>query len=126
MHAVIWILGAIIILEGVVFLIRPDFFAKVISFFARSKMIYLAAVIRAVLGPIFLVYATRCKIPSVIITFGVLMLIGAVILFLVKPEKIKPMLIWWTQRPPWALRTVAVVALIIGTLIAISGMPQKL
>ena len=77
MHAVIWILGAVIILEGVVFLIRPDFFAKVISFFARSKMIYLAAVIRVVLGPIFLVYATRCKIPSVIITFGVLMLIGA-------------------------------------------------
>jgi hypothetical protein len=126
MHAVIWILGAIIILEGVVFLIRPAFFAKVISFFARGKMIYLAAVIRAVLGPIFLVYAARCKTPSVIITFGVLMLIGAVILLLVKPEKIKPILIWWTQRPRWALRTVAVVTLIIGILIAISGMPQKL
>lgn len=124
MQAVIWILGAVIILEGIIFLIKPGFLVKLISFFMRGKMIYTAAVARAILGPIFLIYATQCKIPSVIIIFGILLLIGAAVLLLVKLEKIKTMLNWWTKRPVWALRTLAVAAVMIGTLIVIAGMPQ--
>jgi uncharacterized protein YjeT (DUF2065 family) len=124
MQMVIWIVGALVILEGVVFLIQPDLFKKLVSLFARGRMIYFPAVLRLILGPIFLIFARECKIPWIIITFGILMLIGSAILFLVNIDKIKAILLWWTARSAWAIRSIAVISLILGVTIVISGLPQ--
>ena len=124
MQMVIWIAGALVILEGVVFLIQPDLFKKLVSLFARGRIIYIPAILRLILGPIFLIFARECKIPWIIITFGILMLIGSAILFLVNIEKIKSILLWWTARSAWAIRSIAVIALILGVIIVVSGMPQ--
>ena len=124
MQMVIWILGAIIILEGVVFLIRPNIFKKMVAFFAKGRMIYIQALLRLILGPIFLIFSRECKIPWIIITFGIFMLVGSVILFLVNIDKLKSMLLWWTDRSAWAIRSIAVIVLILGVTMVVSGMPR--
>ena len=124
MQAIIWILGAVIILEGVVFLIQPGLLKKLVSLFARGRMIYIPATFRLILGPIFLIYAHNCNVPWIIITFGIMMLVGSAILFLVNIKKIKGILQWWTGRPGWAIRSVAVIALILGVIMVVSGLPQ--
>jgi uncharacterized protein YjeT (DUF2065 family) len=124
MQATIWIVGALAIMEGVVFLIQPTLFKKLVSLFARGRMIYISALLRLILGPIFLIYARECKVPWIVIAFGILMLIGSAILFLVNIKKIKAMLLWWTARSVWAIRSIAVIALLLGTIIVVAGLPQ--
>jgi uncharacterized protein YjeT (DUF2065 family) len=124
MQMAIWIVGALVILEGVVFLIQPNLFKKLVSLFARGRMIYISALFRLILGPIFLIFARECKIPWIIIIFGILMLIGSAILFLVNIDKIKAILLWWTARSVWAIRSIAVIALLLGTIIVVAGLPQ--
>ena len=124
MQAIIWILGAVIISEGVAFLIKPDLLKKLLALFAHGHMIYIPAVFRLILGPIFLIYAMSCKIPWIIITFGIFMLIGSAILFLMNTKKIKSILQWWIQQPAWAIRSIAVITLILGAIMVVSGLPQ--
>ena len=114
---VIKIIGASFILISIGYVIRPEIMRTLIEFFKKENRLYLSASIRIVLAVVFFIAANQCHIPAVIITFGILFLIGALLILVLGPTRLRPMLEWWQSQSTWALRFLALVSLIVGALV---------
>lgn len=117
MHAIITAIGALIVVEGILFIINPLLMRKLIEFFIKGKLIYIAGVIRVILAILFLTLASQCAHPWLIILFGIAFLIGAIVIFALELEKIKNMLRWWLTQKDYMIRIVGSIAAILGLLI---------
>ncbi|MGA2914993.1 MAG: hypothetical protein ABSE89_03110 [Sedimentisphaerales bacterium] len=110
------IIAILIILDGIVLLFRPDFLKKYIEIFTGGKRIYLAAVLKAAIGAIFLIGASGCKMPAVIILFGILALGGAVFI-VISPQKARAMAEWFAAKNNTTLRVLSIIYMLIGALL---------
>jgi hypothetical protein len=98
MNWLLKIVAILIILDGIVLLFRPDFLKKYIEIFTKGKGIYIAAIIKAALGAIFLFGASdKCSHQWVIIAFGILALAGTVFIIII-PQKARAMAEWFAAR----------------------------
>ena len=98
MKAVVWIIGALIVLEAAVLVVRPDIYKKFIKFFTRGRMLYIPAAVAIVVGIVFLIFARECSIPWLIIVFGLIAAIKGVSIFVVKLDTLKETLNWLSER----------------------------
>jgi len=121
MKIVIQSLGVVIVAVGVVYLLRPDIMKWLMGFFKQGKRIYLAGVIRLALAVIFFLGARECDITWVIVVFGILFLIGGVLIFILGHEKLRRILDWYQKQSALLLRVLAVIALAIGAVIIYSA-----
>lgn len=121
---IVWIVGTLIAVLGVVVLIVPKVLRKWLSFFSKGRLVYIPVVLRIVLGVLFLIYARETHVPWVIILFGILMT-GAGIIFLVMPyQNTDKLLKWWIDQPIWVYRVWAIVAAVLGGIIMYAGVPE--
>ena len=92
----------------------------VMAFIAKNRFgfwinrIYLAGILRFALAVVFLVGASRCRYPKVIIAFGIAFIISGVVVFAVRLEKLKSILRWWGKQPAIILRILGLLTIIIG------------
>ena len=123
MDIIIRSLGIVIVVVGIVYLLRPDVMKWLMGFFKQGKRIYFAGLIRLVLAVIFLLRAgsPECEIRWVIAVFGILFLIGGVLIFILGPEKLRRILDWYQKQSALLLRVIAVIALAIGAVIIYSA-----
>ncbi len=121
MDIIIRSLGIVIVVVGIVYLLRPDVMKWLMEFFKHGKRIYLAGLLRLALAVIFLLGARECKHFWVIFAFGILFLIGGVLIFILGPQKIKRILDWYQKQSALLLRVIAVIALAIGAIIIYSA-----
>jgi len=117
MPVVIKIIGSVLVLLAVLYLIKPDVTKGLIGFFKEGKRLYLAGLLRLVLAVIFLLAASQCYVPAVIIVLGILFLLGGLLIFVLGPGKLRPMLEWWQRQSPLLLRIIGLITLAIGALI---------
>ena len=121
MDIVIRSLVIVIVVVGIVYLLRPDVMKWLIEFLKQGKRIYFAGLIRLALAVIFLLGARECKHFWVIFAFGILFLIGGVLIFILGPEKLRRILDWYQKQSVLLLRVLAVLALAIGAVIIYSA-----
>ncbi len=121
MKITVWIIGALIVFEAVVLLIKPEFYRKVIKLLARGRLMYIPAALAIVFGVIFLVYAMDCNIPWLIIVFGLIMLAKGIWLFAVKIDNVRATMQWLQERGDTTLRILGILALAIGAVILYAG-----
>ena len=119
MKIVLQIIGILIIFDGIVILIKPDLVKTALNFFVQNKRIYLAAVIKAVFGLLFLFGASACKLPVVVIIIGILGLFSSA-LIVVLHEKMKALINFFADRGQFFLRLMSIVYLAFGALIIYS------
>jgi len=117
MPVVIKIIGALFILIAIGYLVKPEVIKTLIEFFKKGNRLYISAAVRLVLAVVFLLAASQCHIPALIIVFGILFLLGALLILILGPAKLRPMLTWWQSRPLWTIRLLAAVTLIVGALV---------
>lgn len=117
MQGIIAAIGLLIVLEGILFLINPELLKKMINFFIKGKLIYIGGVIRVILAILFLTIASKTSHPWITVIFGIVFIIGAIVIFAVDLEKLKTMLRWWLKQPDSMIRIVGTMALIIGLII---------
>jgi len=117
MPVVIKIIGVVLVLLAVLYLIKPDVTKGIIGFFKKGKRLYLAGLLRLAFAVIFLLAASQCYIPAVIIVLGILFLLGGLLIFVLGPEKLRPMLEWWQRQSPILLRILGLITLAVGALI---------
>jgi hypothetical protein len=118
MRILIFIVGLIIFFVGGAILTKPDLHKNLLNFFTKGKRIYLAAVLRLILGVLFLISALECRYPIVIIIFGILFCIGGILIFVMKSEKIRAIVNWFERKPSSFSRALAILVLLIGAIIA--------
>jgi hypothetical protein len=113
MNVVIKIIGMVFVLIGIVYLIKPRVMRHLMEFFAQGNRLYFAGVIRFVLAVIFLVAARECRKPWVIFAFGILFLLGGLLIFLAGPLE------WWQKQSDLLFRVLALAALAVGVVVII-------
>jgi len=121
MHMVIKSLGMVFALVGVVYLLRPDVLKWLMEFFKKGKRIYFAGLLRFALAVVFLVGARECKYSWVILVFGILFLIGGLLIFLLGPEKVRRILDWYQGQSTLVFRVIALIVLAVGVVVIFSA-----
>ena len=117
MDVVVKVIGIVFIFLAILYLLKPDVMKRLMEFFKKGKRIYFAGLIRFALAVVFLLAASDCKMPWVIIAFGILFIIGGLLIFLLGPEKVRSMIAWWQKQSLLLLRVLAIVTLAVGAII---------
>ena len=117
MDLVIKIIGIVIVFFAIIYLLKPDILKRLLEFFKKGKRIYLAALIRLTFAVLFLLDANECKMPWVIIAFGILFLLSGLLIFILGVEKTRTMIEWWQKQSTLLVRIIGLIALAIGALI---------
>ena len=118
LRTIVFIVGLVCVLEGIVIVIKPGFYRKAIGVFVTGKLVYASAPLKTAFGALFLVAGTSCAKPDVIITLGVITCVAGIAMFTIGVSKLKGFLNWWGARPDWLFRLLGVVAILLGLLIA--------
>ena len=121
---IVWAAGAITAIMGIAILFRPLWMRQLITFISKSRTAYAAAGLKTLVGIVFLVLATGCRRPKVIIALGVLMTVGPILFCMLPFAKIQAYMNWWVARPVWMYRVWGVVAALLGGFIICAGMPK--
>ena len=121
MDIVVQCLGVAILLLGIVYLLKPDVMKWLMRFFKQGRRMYFAAVLRLVLAVIFLLAARECDISWVIVTFGIIFMISALLIFVMGLEKLRLVLDWYLKQPALIFRVIALIVLAIGAIIIYSA-----
>ena len=117
MVGLVRLLGIIMMLIGIAVLVRPALMKKMIAFVKVDKRVYWSGGIKTLVGIIFLLAATECKIPFVIAVMGILFVMSLVICLAMGDKKIKSWIEVWEAKTEdfvkvWSLVTIAIGALI--------------
>ena len=115
------LIGVLIVGTGVAFLLKPKLYKQYVTFWQPGKRLYLGAILAILIGVIFLLAATQCRLVGVIVGLGILSLVKGIILFTPGREKMKSMLKWWQGRPLSVLRLIALIAIAFGVLLLYSA-----
>ena len=121
MDIVVKIVGIVVVFIGIVYLLKPGVLKSFIGFFKKGKRIYFVGLIRFVLAVIFLLAANQCKMPWVIIVFGILFMISGLLIFILRAERLKSILDWWQRQSSLLLRLMALITLAVGAAIIYSA-----
>ena len=121
MNMLIKIIGIIFLCAGIMYLLRPNVLKGFLEFFKQGKRLYLAGLLRFVLAIVFLIGARECNLAWVIAAFGVLFMIGGLLIFIIGLEKLKSIIDWWQKQSSLLIRVIGLVALAIGVVIIYSA-----
>ncbi len=115
------IVSILIVIDAIVILLKPDFVKTYIGMLAEGAKIYLAAILKAVFGLIFLFgVSNKCTLPWVIVATGIVALAGAVFI-IAMPQKARNMAGWFATKSNTTLRFLAIIYLFIGALLVYSA-----
>jgi hypothetical protein len=114
-------LGIIFALIGLGYLLRPDVMKRLMEFFKKGRRIYFPGLLRLALAVVFFVGARECRYFWVILAAGIIFLAGALLIFVLGPEKIRRILDWYQEQPTLIFRVIAVIVLVFGMIIIFSA-----
>mgnify|MGYP000109070267 CR=1 FL=1 len=121
---IVWIVGVLTALCGVLAIFKPNWMKAYIRFISRGRLFYGVIALKIVIGILFLIFARECKLPWAIIAVGILSAVGAAVFGLLPVIKIKAYLNWWQIRPDWMYRVWGILAIAFGLLIMYIGFPK--
>jgi hypothetical protein len=116
MSLVIKILGILFACIGLLELLKPLLINKLLDFFKYGNRIYLVAVLRFIFAVIFLLAARECRVPWLVIVFGVLLLISGALVLIIGPDRLRPMIDWFQKQTLFA-RAMGLVTIVIGAIL---------
>ncbi len=115
------IFGIFVIGIGIVYLLNPKIFKPFVNFWIQGNRLYIAGVLRLLIGAIILLSASsQCRWAGVVIGVGILILAGGIIIFILGLAKMKSIISWLNNRPLLILRLIGLITLAVGALLIYS------
>ncbi len=114
------LIGIVIVGMGITLLLSPKAMKQFMAFLGKGRRLYILGILRILFSIILLFSASQCRLVGVVLTLGVLVLIGGIIIFALGLERPKSMLKWWDRRSLVVLRFAGLIALSIGALLLYS------
>ena len=124
MHHTVWIIGVIMALTGIGAVLKPDWMKRMIVFFTGRHRFQAVAVVKLVIGVLFLIVARETRHWQVIVALGILIIVSNMAALLVKPETAQRYMLGWQKQPPWIYRLWGVVAVLFAALVIYAGWPH--
>jgi hypothetical protein len=119
------IIGLLILAQGLMGLAAPDAFVELVSWFQTPPVIYLAAVIRVMFGAVLVLAAAASRAPTFLRGLGALIVIGGALTPFIGVQFADVILGWWSEGGTTLVRSWAVGALVLGTLIVYASAPKR-
>jgi len=114
------LIGIITAGMGIIFLLSPKTMRQFMLLWEKGKRLYIGCILRILIGIIFLLAASQCKLVGVIVTLGILLIISGGIILILGLDKGKAILKWWYGRSLLVLRLIALFPIAVGVLILYS------
>lgn len=108
------IIGALMIIEGIVAALTPGVFRAAFQKIADSWLVHIVAAFYAVIGMILLLAATKCTYPPLIITIGILCSLLAITMFAVHNSHLSLFFSWFSRRRDITVRILAILEATLG------------
>ncbi|MCM8771347.1 MAG: hypothetical protein NC936_05760 [Candidatus Omnitrophica bacterium] len=115
------IIGILSVALGAVILLNPKAMKQLIIFWNQGNRLYVAAILRILVGVIFLLAASQCRVRILIIVLGIVVIVKGIFIFILGLERVKSMLGWWQQRSFAIFRLLGLLALVLGAIILYSA-----
>ena len=114
------LIGIVIVVMGITFLLSPKQLRQLLAFLGQGKRLYGVGILRLLFGVILLLAASQCRLVGVVLTLGILFLIGGILIFVLGLERLKSILNRWDKKSPLTLRLLGLIPLAFGALLLYS------
>jgi hypothetical protein len=118
MKIIVLFIGIFILVVGIAILISPAALRQLLHKFLEKRWLPYATALRIIVGVIFVFAAPQTKMPQIIWGLGILFILAGIIIPLLGAKRIEGVANWWLGMPDVVLRLWAVLAGILGILIA--------
>lgn len=118
-------IGLSVAVIGILGLAVPEVFVAAVGFFQAPPLIYLAAVVRVLVGVVLIAAAPASRAPRVLRVLGFLIVIGGVITPFFGVHLAQLILGWWVAGGSALVRGWAGVGLMIGSFIVYAVAPNR-
>lgn len=125
MSYVVAAIATLILAIGALGVVVPGQVVAVLSSWSPDTLVAVGIATRLAIGVIFLLAASRCRIPAVITGIGILALAGAVLLVLLGEPRVDALVQWWTQLPTLAIRAWCALSALVGALVLYAALPAR-
>jgi hypothetical protein len=105
-----FLIGALLIVQGLGGIVAPDTFVDVVRFFQTPSIVYVAAALRIAIGIVLLSAVIESRLRIFLRVFGVFVVIGGVLTPVVGVQFAHAILALWASRGPGLVRLFAVVS----------------
>ena len=122
MHAVVSVVGAVILGIGFFVLVAPNELRKVMRLLLIRRWLPLASALRIVVGALFVMAARDTRAPVFILVVGVVLILAGITLPALGAQRTERFAVWWVGRPNAVIRLWALAAMVFGTFVAAAGM----
>jgi len=103
---------------GAVGIVSPTKLLGIVRHFESQAGIYVAAVLRVIMGAALLFSAPTSRFPGIVRILGIIILVAGLITPLIGRERFRRILQWWFARRPAFMRVWAACALGFGLFLA--------
>jgi len=122
---IVWVSGLFVFAMGLISLLKPTFLKKMIGFWRNGPFLYVMGALKIVLGVLYLIAASACKLPWLVVAIGILTAGGTIVFFALGKDKINKFMDWVSLWALWACRCWGLVAMALGALLVYAGIPVK-
>jgi hypothetical protein len=123
--AVAFAIGVLIAAEGAIGLAVPEAFVRIVRAFREPPVLYVASVIRIMIGIVLVMAAPRSRAPRVLRVLGVVVTVGGVLTPFIGGRLADVFLNWWTTGGTGEVRIFATLALVVGVVIVYAVAPAR-
>lgn len=120
MVLIVKLVSITIIVYGCFLTLRPKMVSKIIAYIKVGNRVYICNAIKAVIGVLLMLAASRCRTPWIVIFIGALMTFNGLVAFVIKKEIMMKMI---EKVAAWAAknaRIIGIAGLVIGVLLALA------
>lgn len=117
MGQLVALIGTLLAVMGLVVMAVPGAMRTALKSFLHPGWIPLAVVIRILIGLICIFGADETRLPSVVLAFGVLILLSGFAIPILGFGRIEQLAKFWLGQPDWVVRSWSVMALALGGLL---------
>ncbi|MGH2271699.1 hypothetical protein ACQ9LF_07855 [Anaerohalosphaeraceae bacterium U12dextr] len=124
MAYLICLIGLFTAAMGCSVIMQPTVLSKILHVCKKTPFLYLSSGIKTAIGILFLIRATSCTRPWIIILIGILTTIGSLSMFFIPKTRSQRLFEYILRQPQWIFRVWGLTALAFGILIIWAGWPK--
>lgn len=114
-------LAALFIAFGSMVAVRSSCMRWILEFFREGKKVYLAALVRVIVGGVFLVASTNSSIPWLMAFVGLLCIWTSFVMFLLKLSALQGLIDWWLELDDKYLNISGIILIFVGALLLLAA-----
>lgn len=120
-----FLIGALIVFQGVIGMIWPDLFLGLVREFQYPPVIYIAAIVRVAFGLVLCFAAPASRAPTLLQVLGVFIVAGGLVTPYFGIYFAHLILGWWSDGGGVMVRGWATFAIVLGSFIAWAAWPVR-